>query len=317
MSRPSPIPPVLDTPPSLDDDEVAALLQRALFHWYESRLGQGHRFGTRPQPYRLFPRVYAALDPGAAITARDPGDGRLLGICFTHPRETHHAIGIVATHPDAAGRGVARSMMTNAIQRARDDGGKPVRLVSSLWNLDSFSLYTRLGFTPGAIYQDLLIDVPPDGPPGPPPGQAALVRHARPGEAAAIATFENQLQGVSRPQDYAFFLENRVGDWRLRVCEDTNGKLTGVLAASVHPDAAMTGPGCATGREAALALLWHTLHDFAGRAVLVLAPASDAPLIAALYRLGARNVELHAAQCLGTPQPASGLAFPTFLPESA
>lgn len=55
--------------------------------------------------------------PRAGAGDRDAA-GRLVGICFAHPRETHHSIGIVATDPDVAGRGVARLMVEEALRRA-------------------------------------------------------------------------------------------------------------------------------------------------------------------------------------------------------
>ena len=40
-----------------DREPIARLLHRALVHWYESRLGQGARFGDSPDPFTLFPDV--------------------------------------------------------------------------------------------------------------------------------------------------------------------------------------------------------------------------------------------------------------------
>ena len=141
-----------------DREPIARLLHRALVHWYESRLGQGSRFGDSHEPFTLFPDVYEALDPGECVTART-ASGEIVGVCFSHERETHVSVGIVATSPDAGGRGIAKKMMSLVLDKAKRLG-KPARLVSSLLNLDSFSLYTRLGFVPGAMFQDLLITVP-------------------------------------------------------------------------------------------------------------------------------------------------------------
>ena len=111
----------LGTLDATDDDAVARLLQRSLHDWYERRLRQGARFGTDPAPFRIFPRVYRRLDAGQEIAARD-ASGRLVGVCFAHPRETHHSIGIVATDPDVGGRGVARLMVEEALRRADGAG---------------------------------------------------------------------------------------------------------------------------------------------------------------------------------------------------
>lgn len=297
-----------------DDNAIASLLQRSLYSWYESRLGQGARFGTDPTPYRIFPQIYRRLDPGAEIAARDAA-GRLVGICFVHPRETHHAIGIVATDPSAAGRGVARAMMEEALRRA-DAAGRPVRLVSSLLNLDSFSLYSRLGFTPRTIYQDLEVQVPPKGLPGPPPAGVVPVRAAGPDDAARHADLEHALSGIRRLPDHEFFLEHDSG-YRVWTVDDAHGRPAGFLAASHRPEFPMLGPGVATDEATATALVWRALDDLRGRAIVFLAPATARSLLQAAYGWGARNVELHVAQARGDTAVGTGITIPTFLPESA
>ena len=58
-----------------DHEPIARLLHRALVHWYESRLGQGSRFGDSHEPFMLFPDVYESLDPSECVTARtDSGE---------------------------------------------------------------------------------------------------------------------------------------------------------------------------------------------------------------------------------------------------
>jgi GNAT superfamily N-acetyltransferase len=306
----------LDTLRPADHDAVARLLHRSLVHWYQSRLNQGTRFGDRAEPFRLFPEVYEALDPGQAVAARDVATGELIGVCFIHPRETHVAVGIVATAPEAAGRGVARAMMQVAVGRARA-ADQPLRLVSSLLNLDSFSLYTRLGLVPHTMFQDLLLDVPPQGMTVPPPPGADRVRPARADEAARLADFECELQGIRREQDYAFFLRNEVGDWRVWVIESERGAVDGVLVASHHPACGMIGPGAARDEAAGAALLWRALDARRGSCAVLLVPCLADNLVRTLYSWGARNVELHAAQILGPIPQGRGLVFPTFLPETA
>ena len=143
--------PVFTPLAATEHEAVAELLHRALVGWYETRLGQGSRFGDRSEPFRLIPKVYAALDPGEAIAAREANGGALLGVCFVHPRPTHLSVGIVAVAPEAQGRGIARGLLTRALARA-DELRVPARLVSSLLNLDSYSLYTRHGFVPEEVY---------------------------------------------------------------------------------------------------------------------------------------------------------------------
>lgn len=306
------------TPLTPTDHEVtASLLHRSLVHWYETRLRQGARFGDRPEPFRIFPEVYEALDPGHAIAARDDATGLLTGVCFIHPRETHVSVGIVATDPEATGRGTARLMMEHAAAIARERN-QPLRLVSSALNLDSFSLYTKLGFVPHTLYQDVLFNVPVEGLAGAPPARVAHVRAAHPQDAVRMADLEMELQGIRREQDMHFFLKNEVGSWKCLAQEDAStGELDGFMVYSVHPSFRMTGPGVARDESAAAALLWAALDAQRGASTVLLAPCLAGDLVRTLYRWGGRNVELHTAQILGSLPQTKGLAFPTFLPESA
>jgi len=297
-----------------DDDAVAGLLQRSLHDWYERHLGQGARFGTDPAPFRVFPRVYRRLDPGREIAARDAA-GRLVGICFVHPRETHHAVGIVATDPDAAGRGVARAMMEEALRRA-DVARRPVRLVSSLLNLDSFSLYSRLGFVPRTIFQDLEIAVPAGGMPSPRPDGGGTIRPAGPADAESLADLEHALSGIRRLRDIEFLVASDSG-WRVWLLADGTGRPRGFLAGSRMPEFPMLGPGVAADETAAAALVWTALDAAAGRTLVVLVPAAATALVHTAYGWGARNVELHVAQARGDTPTGGGIQLPTFLPESA
>lgn len=299
-----------------DHKAVGRLLHRALVHWYQSRLGQGARFGERHEPFLLFPEVYEALDPGECVTARDAETGEVLGVCFSHERETHVAVGIVATAPEAAGRGIARQMMERVLEKARRLG-KPARLVSSLLNLDSFSLYTRLGFVPGTMFQDMLITVPEDGMTAAAPTGAEHVREGRMDDVSRIADFEQSQQGIRREKDFAFFLRNEVGSWRVLVSGGADGSLTGFLAMSTHPSFSMIGPGVAADQETAAALLWRALDDLRGRTLVFLVPCAAAGLVRTAYAWGARNVELHVAQSTAPVPSACGVVFPTFMPETA
>lgn len=298
-----------------DREPLARLLHRALVHWYESRLGQGSRFGDNHEPFTLFPEVYEALDPGECITARTES-GEIVGMCFTHERETHVSIGIVATSPDVGGRGIAKKMMSLALEKAKRLG-KPARLVSSLLNLDSFSLYTRLGFVPGVIFQDLLITVPETGMTAAAPASIERVREAVLADAPRIADFEQSQQGIRREKDIAFFIRNEVGAWRLLVSEDESGSVNGFLAMSTHPSCTMIGPGVAADEETAIALLWKALDGLRGKTLVFLAPCAAAKLVRTAYAWGARNVELHVAQSTAPVANAKGIVFPTFMPETA
>jgi GNAT superfamily N-acetyltransferase len=298
-----------------DHEPIARLLHRALVHWYESRLGQGSRFGDSHEPFMLFPDVYESLDPSECVTARTDS-GEILGVCFSHERETHVSVGIVATSPDAGGRGIAKKMMSLVLEKAKRLG-KPARLVSSLLNLDSFSLYTRLGFVPGAIFQDLLITVPDTGLAAIAPAGTEHVREAVWADAPRIADFEQSQQGIRREKDFAFFVRNEVGAWRLLVSEAADGSVNGFLGMSTHSSCTMIGPGVAADEETAIALLWQALDGMRGKTLVFLAPCAAATLVRTAYAWGARNVELHVAQSTAPVVGAKGIVFPTFMPETA
>ena len=115
-----------------------------------------------PTDALLFCEVYEDLDPGCCLIAECEETGRIAGSCFYHPRNTHVSLGIMNVSPDFFGQGIARSLLTKIIQIA-DEQSLPVRLVSSAQNLDSFSLYTRQGFSPVQAFQDMYLEVPEDG----------------------------------------------------------------------------------------------------------------------------------------------------------
>jgi GNAT superfamily N-acetyltransferase len=296
-------------------DEVAALLHRSLVNWYETRLSEGHRFGTSSSGFRIFPELYGALDPGEAICVRD-ARGSLRGVCFVHSRETHISIGIVATDPEFSGCGLARRMMEVAMDRARAEH-KPVRLISSAMNLDSFSLYTRLGFVPGSLFQDIEIVVPEAGLPHPPPLGVDCIRPALSTEAGRLADLEFKLQHIRREKDYAFFLNDTSGHWQVWVYENKAAELCGFMVSSQHPDWSMIGPGTAVDAEIAKALVWKSLDHRRGKSTVILAQGSAPSLVRALYAWGGRNIELHLSQSTAPIGATEGITFPTFLPETA
>lgn len=132
-----------------------------------------------------------------------------------------------------------------------------------------------------------------------------------------LADFEFSRQGVRREHDFAFFLRNDVGRWRLFVSEGDDGAIDGFLAMSTHPSFAMIGPGLAADEEAAVALLWKALDGQRGTTLVFLAPSAAAKLVRTAYAWGARNIELHVAQSTAPIAETHGVVFPTFLPETA
>lgn len=293
-----------------DFDEVAGLIHGALATWYRVNLNS-ERFGEDASLFRAFPELYEGLDPRCAVVME--GDGRLAGVVFYHPRETHWGVGIVATHPDFAGRGVARRLMEEVIGRA---GGMPLRLVSSAMNLDSFSLYTRLGFVPQRVYQDLVLRVP-EGGLGLAGNDGLRVRRAEMADVERMADFELGLSGIRREKDFRHLIGNADGVWRMWLAEGEGGELLGFLGAVLHPGVRMLGPGLAVDERVAGRMLRAVLDaEFRGVEALWLVPADCAELVRECYGMGARNVELHLGSVRGGGALMSGVVFPTFMPES-
>ena len=253
--------------------------------------------------------VYDRLDPGCCVVATDES-GALIGSAFYHPRETHFGVGVVSVHPDFFGRGVGRALMEEIIRIA---DGKPLRLVSSAMNLDSFSLYTRLGFVPQATLQAVTLTVPARGL----PGAGTRLRAATLADVKTIADFELRLNGVRKEQDYRFFAANESGHWRLALVEKANRELAGFLAACAHPTEHLLGPGVAED-EATMQELVHGMLDrhFRGQDVVWLLPVGCSALVRQAYAWGARNRETHLFSVLGEAPPMRGITLPTFLPES-
>ena len=294
--------------------DVAHLIHRSTNAWYEknhSRIA----FPGPPDSCLVFPEVYEAMDPGCCIIAVDEETGTLAGSCFFHPRETHYSLGIMNSNPDFAGQGVARSILAEIIRLAEEEN-KPVRLVSSAMNLDSFSLYTRAGFVPRVLFQDMQV---PDlaKMKASPPDDIARVRDGRPGDAAALADLENELVHIRREKDYRTFLENEAGIWHVSVYENEQGVIEGFLAAIKSGGSNMLGPGVMRTDGVAAALVHHQLCGFhAEGCPLFLVPVEAKALVEALYQWGARNRELHVCQVRGECPPISGIVMPTFMPET-
>jgi GNAT superfamily N-acetyltransferase len=295
-----------------DREEVTRLLFHSTNQYYKS-IGRAPIFqGDELSPVDIFD-VYERIDPGEGIVALDNQSRQIIGSCFVHPRETHVSLGIMNAHSDYFGRGVARTILAEIIHRAQD-AGKAVRLVSSCFNLDSYSLYTRAGFVPFATFQDMFVEVPESGLPHPPPNDLP-VRNATLDDVSEMAVLERRVTGISRIDDYRYFIRNDDNLWRTVIVESA-GKMDGFLVSCGSNALNMIGPGVAGTQDQAAALLYAQLNNYRGRCPVLLVPAGCGDLVKLLYEWGARNCEMHVAQSYGRAQTPAGVVMPTFLPES-
>ncbi len=294
---------------------VAEIIYQSIRQWYGAH-GRPGRFPAGVASCTIYPEVYEDLDPGCCVAAEDRSNGRLAGSCFYHPRETHVSLGIMNAHPDYFGRGVARTLLQYVCDFA-DREGKPVRLVSSAMNLDSFSLYTKAGFTARAVFHDMIAQVPAGGfPPALAGTSMARVREARPGDAVAMADLEWELSGIRRERDYQYIIENRRGIWHASVIESAAGKIDGYLVSVQHPASNMLGPGVMRTEEDAAAVILAELNHNHGRSPMLVVPAACGGLVKTLYGWGLRNSEIHLFQARGPAAAFAGVVMPTFFPET-
>ncbi len=299
---------------SLDDrDEVSRLIFHSTNQYYVSIGRQPIFNGDELSASDIFD-VYERIDPGEGIVAVDGESRQIIGSCFVHPRETHVSLGIMNVHPDHFGRGTARAILSEIIDRAQQ-ADKPVRLVSSCFNLDSYSLYTRAGFVPFATFQDMFVDVPEGGLPHAPPNDLT-VRSATLDDVEEMAALERAVSGISRVDDYRYFIRNDDNLWRVAIVESSEG-IDGFLAACGSSALNMIGPGVARTQDRAAALFYDQLNHQQGRCPVLLVPVTCGDLVKQLYDWGARNCEMHVAQSHGPAQTPAGIVMPTFLPESA
>lgn len=292
-----------------DWSAVADLICVSTNYWYQVNRGFPI-FANGPESVRLFCEVYEALDPGCCVLAEDEATGMLMGSCFYHPRPTHVSLGIMNVHPNYFGKGVARALLTFITEFAKD---KPVRLVSSAMNLDSFSLYTKAGFVPRQAFQDMMVDVPEAGLDFDVPGKER-VRDAVLDDVTDIVNLELAVSGIDRAKDFEFFIRNESGIWHTSVYEGDAG-IEGVLVSVNHPGSNMLGPGVMYATDQVLPLILAELNANKGRSPVFLVPV-DSPVVQDLYAWGARNCEIHFAQIKGDYQAFNGVVMPTFMPET-
>jgi GNAT superfamily N-acetyltransferase len=297
-----------------DQDDIADLICISTNYWYRAS-GKPPIFQRGPETCRVFWDIYEAMDPGRCVVAEDPATGRLMGSCFYHPRQTHVALGIMNAHPNYFGRGVAAKLLRFVTDLA-DAEGKPVRLVSSAMNLDSFSLYTRGGFHPRAVFHDMI--VPADRiADGPARVDTRRVRLATPADVPAIAELEWRVSRIRREQDWRHMIDNAAGIWHVAVWESAGGQIEGALSSIQHPASNMLGPGVMTEDTPATELIAYQLaRRGAGTPPLFLVPADRPKLVKAVYGWGGKNIELHLFQARGHAEPFNGVAMATFMPET-
>lgn len=262
----------------------------------------------------FFFNLYGALDGSHGVVAENSSTSRLAGLSFYQVRSSHVSVAMMSVHPNYFQRGVGKAML-KFITDVADQQQKPVRLVSSALNLDSFSLYTRAGFIPRYVYQDMLIQVPHKGLTLP-LLEPMNIRSAHASDIPGMVKLEYEINGMQRESDFQFLTESKDGLWHVSVLEGEEGSIDGFMASCEHPDIHMLGPGIARNQEQFLSLILTELNAYRGHTVLQLAPAHCDKIVQSLYTLGGRNIEMHLLQVRGAYTPFTGLYTPTYMFET-
>jgi hypothetical protein len=218
-------------------------------------------------------------------------------------------------HSDFFGKGIAGSLLS-WITCFAEDKKLPVRLISSAQNLDSFSLYTKKGFVPFLSFQDLFIQVPANGLSLVEITDDETIREAVDEDIADMVELERELVGIERAKDFSYFIKNSEGIWKTLIYRDRDEKLLGFLCSVNHPASRMIGPGVAQSENITTTLLAAQLDFFRGFSPVFLLPTDAAQAVKTAYSWGARNCEIHFAQCLGKKPATRGFIMPTFMPET-
>ena len=199
--------------------------------------------------------------------------------------------------PRFFGQGIAGSLLKKIIKIAKDQS-LPVRLVSSAQNLDSFSLYTRQGFTPIQTFQDLYLEIPKNGLDFE-RSDEYLITKASLNDVETMVKLEKKLCGIERGKDFRYFIENKLEIWKTILCRDTNGELLGFLGSVDHPASQMIGLQESPKMKRLLYKCSLACLTCSRKSPVFLLPVTAKETVKTVYSLGARNCEIHFSQCYG------------------
>jgi len=294
--------------------EIAELILVSTNCWYENN-GKVAPFSCTAEDMKIYRQVYESIDEGCHLLMVDYTNDKVAASCFYHLRKSHISLGIMNVHPDYAGYGLASQLLKEIICISEREK-LPLRLISSAMNLDSFSLYNKHSFKPEQIFQDMLIKVPEGGF----AVEMKMKGHIRKAELSDVENvyeLEKGLLGLDRKHDIEYLIKNEDKIWSSYVYINEAGDCEGFLSSVFHPATKMLGPGVMKNESITLALILTLLNEYIGETMLVLAPSKFPDLIKELYKIGAKNCEIHMTQVRGESFEQLGVSIPTFLPESA
>jgi GNAT superfamily N-acetyltransferase len=163
-------------------------------------------------------------------------------------------LGLVATHPAARGRGLAKQVSSHLVQWARARGCRTVALDASILGRP---VYERLGFQAVGATAELM------RPPGPLSDSGARADRASPADVDEIARFDRTVFGGDRSRLLRGLAGDPLAAWWITRGDD--GAISGYLLARSR----LLGPGAALTADAAERLVRSALDETRELRVLV------------------------------------------------
>ncbi len=156
-------------------------------------------------------------------------DGRPLACNFGDERDDALGVGPVAVAVDQQGRGYGRRVMEALLESADRDGFASVRLIQAAYNVQSFSLYHKLGFEVKDLLAILRGRPPEDEDPTDP------VRAYAPDDLDALDALHREVLGVGRRHDIEF-----MANMTPPVVVERDGRVAGYLTRFPGDEAYLT-----------------------------------------------------------------------------
>ena len=169
---------------------------------YESfrDIAERHNFESAfstPELAQMIVRLLAQTEGYESYLLAD--GGKPLACNFGDERDEVVGVGPVAVAVDEQGHGFGRRVMEELLARAEKGGFTSVRLIQAAYNLQSFSLYHKLGFE----VKELLVNL--QGRPSANETIADPVRDYVPADLDACDALHRDVLGIGRRNDIEFF----------------------------------------------------------------------------------------------------------------
>jgi predicted N-acetyltransferase YhbS len=276
--------------PATDAD--AAACGRICYEAFSS-IASEHRFPVDWRNEEVAVQVIAArLAHAQTYGVVAEAEGRIVGSAFLKEYRPVGAIGPVTVEPRWQGAKVGRWMMEHLLERARNAGLAGTRLVQAAYNLDSLSLYTKLGYQ----LREMVLCL--GGEPISAGMRGRKCRAAAEEDVAACKALCLRLHGYARTEDVLEGLSLNAATVVLR-----EGRVTG-YSTGVH----FRGHTVAESNEDAMALISAAPH-FPEPGLLM--PASNAELLRWALDHGLRITQPLSLMTRGYYQPPGGAFLPS------